>query len=213
MRTILNCSFALAVAVAWGLPAVAAEKLVPEEGAVEVMLLRQKSVRKELKLTDDEAKKIDEFTEKQWTKAREIAKLSEEERDKKFADMTKENERFIDETLTKQQRERLNQITLQLAGLLWVKRAHVASELGLTEEQKQLAPRLQKEARTEVEEALQATSAEERKEKMRELRETSRKRLMSLLTEKQKAKWREMTGAPFQGEIEFQASAPGATNR
>jgi hypothetical protein len=37
-----------------------------------------------------------------------------------------------------------------------------------------------------------------------ELRKLTRKRLMDLLTEPQKAKWKELAGRPFSGEIPFE---------
>lgn len=179
------------------------EKLVPEEGAVQVMLLRQKSVRDELKLTEAECKKIDEFSKQQWRKAESVSKLSEKDRDQKFEEMTKENERFLHETLEPDQQKRLDQITLQLAGLLWVTRSEVASKLKLSAEQKQKATELQKKAREEMEELVHATRSEKRQEKFRELRTTSRQKLLALLTPQQQNQWNEMTGKPFSGTIDL----------
>ncbi|HUY33493.1 MAG TPA: hypothetical protein VMV69_12150 [Pirellulales bacterium] len=209
MRSFFSLAFALTVLVPWTAPARAAEKevkLVPEEGAVEVMLLRQHSVRKELKLTDDEAEKIHKFTSQQWKKAQHVSALGEKERDRKFDEMTKENERFLEETLTKDQKKRLDQITLQVAGLLCVTRPHVASKLKLTSEQKKRAPQLQKEARDEMEELIHSTSDGEKQEKLSELRQTSKKRLLELLTDEQESEWKKMTGAPFKGDLHFDFS-------
>lgn len=203
MRTVLNQAFAVTMLAAWSTPIFAAPKMVPEEGAVQIILLRQADVHKDLKLTPAEIKKIDDFADKQWAKAQEIGREGEPERDREFAEMTKENERFIDGVLTKPQRQRLDEITLQVAGLLWVTRPGVASKLELTDEQKQKAAQLQKTARQETEELLHATKDEQKEEKLSELRRTSRERLMTLLTDAQEAKWRQMTGQPFRGEIRF----------
>ncbi|HVC94487.1 MAG TPA: hypothetical protein VND64_12390 [Pirellulales bacterium] len=208
MRNFLKMAMAMTILVPLAGTVLGADKevkLVPEEGAVEVMLLRQSSVRKELKLTPDETKKIHEFTLKQWEKALEVSKLGEKERDKKFTDMAKENERFLEETLEKDQRTRLDQITLQVAGLLCVTRSDVASKLKLTADQKKRAATFQKEGRDEMEELIHATKDEEKQEKLAELRQTSRKRLLDLLTDEQESKWNEMTGKPFNGEILFAA--------
>lgn len=206
MRTFILPAFALAVVAASTAPAYCGTKLVPEEGAVQVILLRQEAVHEDLKLTPQEIQKIDEFCDKQWAKAQKIADLNESERDKKFEEMTKENEQFIDQTLTKEQRKRLDEITLQVAGLLWVTRDEVASKLDLSDEQKQKAKQLQQTARNETEELLHATKAEQKQEELRELRRTSRERLMTLLTADQKEKWREMTGKPLRGELQFTAN-------
>ena len=177
--------------------------MVPEEGALEVMLLRQQAVQEDLKLTESEIDKIHKHGAKQWEKAVKVNELSEAEQDKEYAKMTKENERFVEETLTKEQLKRLHQITLQSTGLLCVTRPDVAAKLKLTEEQKKRAPKLQKEARREVEELVHATSKEQKREKMRELHETSRLRLLELLTDEQEATWKEMTGRPLKGEFAF----------
>lgn len=182
------------------------KKMVPEEGAVEVMLLLQPSVVKELNLSQDKRQKIKSFADGQWTKAQALANLDEKERDKRFDEMTKENERFVSEVLSKDQKKRLDQIVLQTAGLLCVTRPHVAKELKLSEEQKKRAAQMQQEARDEVEELIHVTSDKQKDAKARELRETSDKRLMELLTDDQEAKWKELTGAPFRGEIRFAAA-------
>jgi len=205
MRTFIMPAFALAVVAVSTAPAYCGTKLVPEEGAVQVILLRQEAVHEDLKLTPQEIQKIDEFCDKQWAKAKKIADLNESERDKKFEEMTRENEQFIDQTLTKEQRKRLDEITLQVAGLLWVTRDEVASKLDLSDEQKQKARQLQQTARNETEELLHATKAEQKQEELRELRRTSRERLMTLLTADQKEKWREMTGKPLRGELQFKS--------
>ena len=72
MRGCRKWTLALVALCACSLPARAADdkpKPVPEEGALEVVLLRHKAVRDDLKLTHREARKIHEFTEQQWKKA------------------------------------------------------------------------------------------------------------------------------------------------
>src|ERR1700704_2358910 len=83
------------LALGASLAAAADKKMVPEEGAVEVLILRQQSVQRELNLTDDQVEKIHAFSARQWEKAQEANKLSESEADKKFLELTKENRRFI----------------------------------------------------------------------------------------------------------------------
>ena len=51
MRTALNQALALTLLAAWSTPIFAAPKMVPEEGAVQIILLRQADVHKDLKLT------------------------------------------------------------------------------------------------------------------------------------------------------------------
>lgn len=197
---------AFAAVLVSGLPGRAQDKpkMVPEEGAVQVMLLRQKSVREELKLTPEETRKIHEFANRQWKKAQHIHNnLSVNEHRAEYEKMTKENERFLDEILEPEQRKRLDQITMQVAGLMWVTNPKVAEELKLTDEQKQKAKGMQQEARREMHDLIHSTGPEARQEKLKELRATSRKRLMDLLTDDQERRWKEMIGSPFHGNLEF----------
>lgn len=201
----------LAAVAVWSLPGRPAEAqgLVPEEGAVEIMLLHQESVQKELKLTDEEARKVHEFVARQWKRAQEVARHGAAQRKHSFREMTEQNEKFIGEVLEPEQRKRLNQIALQVAGLLWVTREPVASELKLTAEQKQEARRLQGLARKEMQEVLDSTTPANRKEKLKELEATSRRRLMELLTDEQEARWKEMLGPKFEGRFRFDPEGSG----
>ena len=211
MRKVI-CSVMVAVAlVMLSGPVLAAGKMVPEEGAVEVMLLLQPAVCKDLNLSQDKRDKIYNFASAQWKKAQTLSDLDEKERDKKFKDMTKENEKFLDDILSKDQKKRLNQILLQTAGLLWVTRPEIARELNLSSDQKKRAADLQQEARDEMEELIHQTSDEQKDAKLRELRKTSRDRLMTLLTNEQKSKWKELAGEPFKGELSFAERKTGTT--
>lgn len=191
----------------WALPALSADDdqhLIATEDTVELVLLRQKSVQHELKVTPDEASKIHEFCSRQWKKAEGLAKASKEEREKKFDAMAEENEKFLKECLKPEQRKRLKQISMQRAGLLWVARSDVASELGLTDEQKQKVKELHREAHKEAMEILRSNEGKTvKKEHLREMRMKDRRRLMSLLTDEQKRKWKEMIGEEFKGNLEF----------
>src|SRR5579872_3854851 len=139
------------------------------------MLLRQPSVRKELKVSDKEADKIEAHCSQQWKKAKDAAKLSELERDRKFTEMSQENERFIEQTLTAQQRKRLQEIELQVAGLVCVTRPEIASKLKLTAEQKKRAHQYQMESRRELEDHMYADKDSVKRDQLQELKKTSRK--------------------------------------
>jgi hypothetical protein len=209
MRESRSGILALVALFLWSPPALPAERVVPEEGAVRVALLRHKSIRDELKLTEDETKRIHDFTDRQWQKAQRIEALPAAERDREFAGLSRENDQFLKEVLEPEQLKRLNQITLQTAGLLWVTYPQVADQLRLTEEQKAKARQYQAEARREMQEILYAQTRGERHAKLKELRQTSRKRLMEILTDEQEKTWKEMCGEPFHGEMRFEPEPAG----
>jgi hypothetical protein len=206
MRRLRMWTVALAAMIAWCAPTQAADepKLVPEEGAVELVLLRHKAVRDELKLTQRDSKKIHEFTEAQWNKALEAEKLTDsKERDRKYEEMTKEDEKFLDELLTPAQHKRLDQVTLQVAGLLWIRRPEIIAALKLTNEQLKKADKYREEARREIEEILHSPTERDRHAEVRKHRAAAKERMLELLTDEQEAKYFELMGPPFHGELRF----------
>ncbi len=211
MRHCRMQTLALAALIAWCVPIQAADdkaKPIPEEGAIEIVLLRHKAVRDDLKLTHQEARKIHEFTEAQWKKTEQIEELPDaKERDRKYEELTREDEKFLDEVLTVAQHKRLDQITLQVAALLWIKRPEIAAALKLTDEQKQKAAQYQQEARKEMEELLYSTKERNRHAELRKLNELCKQRFLELLTDEQEAKYAEMIGPPFRGELRFDEPA------
>jgi len=194
--------------IAWAEPARSADEaeLIAESGAIEIVLLRQHSVQTDLKLTDVHGKKVHEFATGQWKKAKEIHKLPASEQDAKYAELTKENEKFLSDLLTADQRKRLDQIALQVAGLLQAERPDNASALGLTSDQKKKLQELHKEAHKEAKAILkEATDTDTKHAELKKLHETNQQRLLSVLTSDQKAKWKTLIGAEFKGELHFTA--------
>jgi Spy/CpxP family protein refolding chaperone len=204
MRTI--CTLVLVLAVAAGFAA-AQEKtapIVPETTTAQLLLLRQKSVQKELKLSDDAVKKIMEFTNKESDEYGKALKMAEKERTAKFNELEMTNKKFLEDNLSAEQRKRLEQITLQVTGLYQLGRQEVVKALNLTEEQQNKFEDLQKETRKALEEIINAPDRAGKTEKLSTLREETSKKIMAVLTDAQKAKVREIVGEPFKGEIVFE---------
>jgi hypothetical protein len=203
MNSVFKSVCAFTILALSAVPLCAAEKMVAEEGAIELVLLRQQSVHKELKLSKEEVDKIHTFGEEQWEKAQNAHVLGAAERDRKYAEMSKENEVFVKETLSKPQQKRLHQIVLQMAGLLCLSRPEIAAKLELTAEQKKQVHQLQREARRDAEELVHVTKKNQKLEKLRELHEASLKSIEELLTDEQEAVWAEMIGPVFKGDLAF----------
>ena len=203
MLTFRNWVLPLVAVAVGSVPVQSADKLVPEEGAIQLLFLNQKSVREELKITPDEAKKIDEFTDRQWKKVQEANELPKDQRDKKFHDLADENEKFIHDNLKPEQHKRLDQIAMQSAGLLWATHHSVADKLKLTAEQKEKLHKAQHDARGEMEALIYSAKPEEQREKYKTHCAACREKLMGVLTDEQKAKWKELAGEPFKGEMHF----------
>jgi len=177
-------------------------------------LINDENVRKELDLVDDQVTKLRDIQGKVGEEMRAafegfdfqgLRDLSEEERTAKFAPIREKMEKVnadiqkeIDQVLLPQQRQRLKEIVVQsqirrqgTSGALTT--GALATELNITEEQKQKLAEMQ----TKVEEEL-------RKE-IEQLRLESRDKILSVLTAEQRAKLNALMGQP----IEFQQGGFG----
>jgi Spy/CpxP family protein refolding chaperone len=192
---------ALLVLAVFGAVAWAAE---PEGTTVKLLLLRQKSVQKELDLNADTVKKIADFTTAQSEAARKAAGLGEAARKAAFEKFEKENEKFLTDTLNAKQSKRLDQITMQFAALTYLTKPEMAKELKLTDDQVKKFKDMQTEARKALREVIESKDRATKNEKFAKLREETRKKILAVLTDAQEKKVREMAGAPFTGEIVFE---------
>jgi hypothetical protein len=185
-----------------------ADHVVPQGTTVKLLLLRQKSVQEELNLSPEVVRKIQEFTNKQADVFGNVLKQDKAGLAKKLEAMEAENKQFVADTLTKEQNHRLDQITLQITGLYQLTRPEVAKALNLTADQLAEVTKLQKEAREGLAAMLKNPSKEGRGEKLTQQNRETRKKIMALLTDEQRAKVREMVGKPFEGKIEIE-EGPG----
>jgi Spy/CpxP family protein refolding chaperone len=204
MRTLFTLVLVLAVPAGLAAEEEKTASIAPETTTAQLLLLRQKSVQKELKLTDDDVKKIMEFTNKESGEYGKALRLAANERTAKFEELERANKKFLADNLSADQRKRLEQITLQVTGLYQLGRPEVVKALNLTEEQQTKFEEMQKEARKALEGILTATERAGKSEKLAKLREETNKRILAALTDEQKAKVREIVGEPFRGEIVFE---------
>jgi Spy/CpxP family protein refolding chaperone len=204
MRTFWKWALALAVPASCVAAAEPAEPVVAEGTTVQLLLLRQKSVQEELKVSPEDAKKIAEFTTKESEEYRKALKLSEKDRQAKVEELEKENKKFLADNLSEAQRKRLGQIALQVSGLQQLTRPEVARLLNLTEEQQKKFKEMRVEARKELAELISSKDREGRNEKLAKLREAVDKKIEAVLTDEQKAKAKELVGEPFKGKLVFE---------
>lgn len=178
-------------------------------------LLSQKSVQDELKLSEDQVKKVKELTEKQRESFRGLRDLSREERQTKMQERAKANEKAVAEILKADQLKRAKQISLQLRGPRAFSDPAVADALKLTDEQKEKVKTIQQEARPARGDRQGAGNREEARKKAEAARKNANEKLMNVLTTEQKTKWKELTGEPFKGEIQRQRAGgnAGRSNR
>jgi hypothetical protein len=166
-----------------------------------LLLLRQKSVQQELKITPELAKKIHEFTNKEYEAFQKAIKLGKEEGLKKILELRQANQKFLEDNLSEAQRKRLGQIYLQVTALHQLTQPEAAKVLNLTEAQQAKFKEMHKEARKKFIEILEGKDREARNAKLAKLRAEVYQAIGDVLTDAQKAKARELVGERFTGEL------------
>ena len=206
MRSLRTTLFALSAALLLAAPALAQ----PPRGGMQRggggigMLLGNKSVQDELKITDDQKKKIEEFAAKQQEARRGMQDLSQEERREKNQELTKQAEAFAKEVLTADQQKRIKQIVIQTAGLRAFAMEDVVKELKLTDEQKEKLKALSDDMRKDQQELFSGGGdQQENMKKFQALNKEYLTKASALLTDEQKKVWTELTGKPFELKMEM----------
>lgn len=178
--------------------------MVPEGATVKLLLLRQKSVQKELEASPQTVEKIMAFTNAQSEAAKKVLALEKAKRLEAFEKLGKENEKFLADNLTPKQSKRIDQIAMQFTALTQLTKPEMAKERKLSDEQVSKFKDLQKEARKELLAIFESKERAGKGEKLKKLRMDTRTKILAVLTDEQKAKVREIACEPFEGDIVFE---------
>jgi Spy/CpxP family protein refolding chaperone len=185
-------------------------------------LLDNQSVQKELKLTDDQIKKVKEVTQSVRDKHREEldalrkqgAQADREKRQELFRTIGEETNKALAEVLTPEQNKRYKEITLQQRGAQAFNDEEVQKTLKLTDEQKEKIKTINEDAAKERRELFprrggaggggppNPAAFEEMRKKMTALNKETMEKVTAVLTDDQKKAWKDLVGAPF--EIKFE---------
>jgi hypothetical protein len=177
------------------------------------MMVRVPSVREELKITEAQLKKIQEASGQQGGGIRQTNGQNKGQ-DKaqpappaatapRAARMGREHqEAFLKTVLQPEQVTRLRQIILQRQGGLALANSRTADELNLTESQRQKVDGVVDKLAQQPNRGRNLFTPEGRKA-AEEARKAAGDELLALLTPEQENRWKELTGAPFTGEITF----------
>ena len=159
-------------------------------------LLVVDTVQAELKLSDEQKKKVSEINETLTKGRRELfQKVAKEsrERTEKVAELDKNADASVKELLSAEQEKRLGELLLQVNGASELLKKDVADALDITEDQhKKLAEANRANARSRKE-ALEKFEGD-RQAKTAELKQDEDKQLLAVLTDEQKKKFEEMQG-------------------
>lgn len=172
-------------------------------------LATNKGVQKELKVSDDQAQKIQQWSEEFRDKMREkMEAIPQDERREKMPalmrEMGEQSRKDLKGILKDDQMTRLEQIALQQRGPeAAVNDPKVAEKLKITDDQKNKIQSIQEDARGQMPSRDDfQNDRDAAMKKMADVRKQSREKVMNLLSSEQKDTWKEMTGAPF--EVRFE---------
>jgi hypothetical protein len=184
----------------------------PRIGLAELAI--QKPVQEELKLSSDEVDRLKKLAEEGQAARRELRDLSEDDRRKKGRELSEAHEKKVAEMITPAQFARLKQISWQVQSPWVFGNPQVVSALNLTDEEKEKIETITRETGESMRGLFQggADFDKARKEAMK-LREVAQEKILALLTSEQQGKWKELTGEPFKGELDFPGRGAGGRNR
>src|SRR5438132_13231528 len=150
---------------------------------ISAMLLRQESIQKELKLTDEQINQVEELSNKLREQFRDLLDLESAERDRKRQELIKENESAIAAILKPDQFKRLKQISYQREGTSALTSPEVAKALGLTDAQQKFILKISDETNRETRKLFGGGfRAEDGRKKMDNVRSSATDKILSVLT-------------------------------
>ena len=164
-------------------------------------LLRNEAVQKELNLTGEQTKTLQEKLQALRGNREDFANLSREELQKRFEEMGKKTEEAIKTVLDEKQQERLKELEIQAVGAAALMAPEVAEQLKLEQAQKEKIQKIQQESRPTERFDFRNASQEERQkylQEARERREKTNKELLAVLTAEQKEAFEKMQGKKFE---------------
>jgi hypothetical protein len=189
-------------------------------GNCRLALLTDKTVQRELKLTQKQFKRLTDSQTKQQAAVRRLMTQAPagflgdpDGFRKKVEQLHQDAEKAVDDVLTAEQRKRLDELSLQQRGGQALADPAVADALKLTDEQRTKIQTIQTDAARQMQQlaaqamqgflntgpnvaALQKSSQELNK-KMADLQQEAGKQMLDVLTAEQKSKWHDMQGKPF----------------
>lgn len=162
-------------------------------GVDPAMMLMNKSVQEELKISEDEAREI-------------IQKYNDE--------TTSLLAKVLEEKGKKEQARRLNQIRVQQLGIRAFGDDKVVSALKLTSEQKNEIKEIAEDLKKEVESmrkdaGMDFTKMRDIMRKSTTLQKDAVAKVGEMLNADQKKAWKELVGTPFEMKMEFGGGRPG----
>jgi hypothetical protein len=171
------------------------------------MLLGQKSVQEELKMSEDQITKVDKLNKDLRDKYANDLK-DKDKRAETMKKMTEERNKALADTLKPEQTKRLKQIEIQLGGLNALAKEEVQTALKLSDKQKaDIKSRVDDLAKDSQELFKDAgkdfSKFAEIRTKVQTLSKEAAAKFVSTLSDEQKSEYKKLAGDEFKGKIEF----------
>jgi len=175
----------------------------PIAGSLMLSLATFPEVQKELKLTPDDSKKIDDALETVGQDVQAAFQDANGDFGKMQIDITKINLKHDADylkTLTPDQAARLKQLYVQFSGALVITRDDFASDLAVTDDQKAKVKQLQADEGKKIADLFQSGGGDPSSmgPAMKKLQDEFKVQLAGVLTDDQKKKLEDMKGAKFE---------------
>ncbi len=167
-----------------------------------LLLLSQRDVQEDLKLSADQLEKIDASRATGLPPAGRARDLQPEDLRRMGEERNRAMERVVTEVLSPAQQKRLRQIDVQRDGLRSLQRQDVREALDLTDVEEQKLADFQEDVLKRARTLLRGVDdPAEIQKRLRAFRKENLERAVKLLTPQQQAKWKAIAGEPFAGEI------------
>jgi hypothetical protein len=177
------------------------------------MLLANKTVQEDLKLTEDQISKVKELGERRMEAFKGFKEMSKEERQDAMKKMNEDTEKVVKE-LKPEQTARLKQIQLQQVGVILFTNEDMAKNLGLADEAKKITlSDDQKEKLKDITDQAAKDGMElfksaggfspDTMKKVQALRKEAAEKSLNVLSSEQKKTWTEMTGKTLEIQFDF----------
>jgi len=175
-------------------------------GNQEIALLANKGVQDEIKLTDKQKESIAE-TLKKLNESR-PKDFKDKEAREKFGEESKKVAAKIKDELKSEQKKRLEQISIQVAGTRAFAREEVQAALKLTDKQKDEIKEITTETGKDLAELFKSGGRDKEKRaenqaKIAKLNKEAMEKISKTLNDNQKKAWKELTGEHFDYKPEF----------
>jgi hypothetical protein len=164
-------------------------------------LLQQEGVQKDLDLDPDQVGKLNLLIQQQKDSREAMKDMKREERDRRVTAESYETEKAIKAILDGEQLERLKQVYWQLRGTRVWGDEEVVRAIKLTHDQRVEMATIRNEYDKSSRELTKVENRQEQDKKRDELKKSTNERLLAVLSADQQAKYDELMGPPFTGEV------------